>query len=314
MVFQVHRAPRASCAGSIEGWPPRRKIAPVQPRDPCQYASKTREVYAMSMIAVNGTQLWVEDEGAGPPIMFSHSLFFDSGMFVHQAAAFAPTHRVIRYDHRGQGRSDPAPRADLDIDQLTRDAAALIEALDAGPCHFVGNSLGGFVALRLAARRPDLVRSVAILGSSGEAEHRAAEFAPLVEAMRSHGAAPLIATLMHIMFGDTYLADPARAAERAHWQAKLQALPPAIADAAHAVVFRAPVLDELAACRVPVLAVAGAEDHAYGPPEAAAVARAAGGRAVTVPRAGHSVALEAPDAVNDLLRGHFAASSARAAA
>jgi 3-oxoadipate enol-lactonase len=276
------------------------------------FATTTRKAHPMPHINVNATNLWVDDEGAGTPVLFSHSLFFDSGMFVHQATAFAATHRVIRYDHRGQGRS--APAATLDMDTLTHDAAALIEAMGAFPCHFVGNSLGGFVALRLAARRPDLLLSVTILGSSGEAEHRAAEFAPLVQALRVQGAAPHIATLMHIMFGDTFLADPARAAEREHWQGKIAALPDRIADAAHAVVFRSGVLDELAGCRVPLLAIAGAEDHAYGPKEAENAARAAGGRAVTVAHAGHSVALEQPHEVNALLAEHWHTAARRAAA
>jgi pimeloyl-ACP methyl ester carboxylesterase len=63
-----------------------------------------------------------------------------------------------------------------------------------------------------------------------------------------------------------------------------------------------------------VLAIAGAEDHAYGPPEAEAVAHAAGGRFVVVPRAGHSVALEAPAEVNALLTDFWHAATRRAAA
>ena len=257
-------------------------------------------------------RLHVQDTGAGTPIVFSHSLFFDLTMFDAQAAHFAPTYRIVRYDHRGQGRS--APSTTLDIDTLTDDAAALIESLHAGPVHFAGNSLGGFVALRLAARRPDLLLTATILGSSGEAEHRQAEFAPLIEAMRAHGTAKLIDTLMHIMFGDTFLADPVRAGERNHWRTKLAALPPSIADAAHAVVFRTPILAELARTRVPILAIAGGEDHAYGPAEADNVARASGGRATTIPTAGHSVALEEPEAVNALLAAHFSKHQQRAAA
>jgi 3-oxoadipate enol-lactonase len=254
--------------------------------------------------------LHVEQAGAGTPIVFAHSLFFDLTMFDHQAAHFAQTHRVIRYDHRGQGRS--APSTTLDLDTLALDAAALIESVAAGPVHFVGNSLGGFV--RLAARRPDLLLSAAVLGSSGEAEHKQAEFAPLVESMRTQGTGPHIDTLMYIMFGDTFLADPARANERAHWHAKLSALPNTIADAAHAVVFRKPILEELHATRVPILAIAGAEDHAYGPREAANIAAAANGRATTIPEAGHSVALEQPAAVNAQLADHFAQHQHRKAA
>ena len=272
----------------------------------------------MAYVTVNGARLWVEDTAPGdharPVAMFGHSLFFDSSMFAHQLAAFAPTHRVIAYDHRGQGGSDAATLAQQDMDALAGDAVALIETLGVAACHFVGNSLGGFIALRLAARRPDLVASVAVLGSSGEAERRVADFAPLVDALRVQGAAAHIDTLMHIMFGDTYLADPARAAERGQWRAKMAALPSSIADSAHAVVFRAEILSELAGTSVPVLAVAGAEDHAYGPPEAEAVARAAGGRAVTVARAGHSVALETPAEVNALLTDFWHAATRQRAA
>lgn len=254
----------------------------------------------MAIHTVNGADLWVEESGNGVPVVFSHSLFFDGTMFHKQVAALAGTHRVITYDHRGQGRSAPAPAAD--IDTLALDAAALIEALDAAPCHFIGNSLGGFVALRLAARRPELLRSCTVLGSSAETEGRIAEFMPLVDALAEDGAAPHADTIMHIMFGDTFLADPARAEERAHWRAHIAALPRSIAACARAVVLRTGVLEELASCGVPVLAIAGREDHAYGPREAAAIATAAGGRTLTIPHAGHSVAVEAAEEVMAILK------------
>ena len=259
----------------------------------------------MAFVQADGAALWVERQGSGVPVVFSHSLFFDHSMFAAQVAAVRGEFTTICYDHRGQGRSLPAARAALDIDSLTADAAALIEALRLGPCHFVGNSLGGFVALRLAARRPDLLLSCTVLGSSGEVEHRRDEFAPLVEALRSDGAAAHVPALMHIMFGDTFLADPDRATERERWQAFMAALPAGIADCAEAVVFRHGVLDELAGCRVPVLAVAGAEDHAYGSAEADAIAVASGGRSATLERAGHSLCVEQPEAVNALLSQQF---------
>ena len=268
----------------------------------------------MTHIIVDHSQLWVEETGQGVPIVFSHSLFFDSTMFSGQVAEFSPTNRVITYDHRGQGRSHPQSGPAASIDELAQDAAGLIEELGAGPCHFVGNSLGGFVALRLAARRPDLLISCAILGSSGEAEGKLAEFTPLVDGMAANGVAGFVDTIEYIMFGDTFLADPARAAERATWRAHIAALPISIAECARAVIRRADILAELAGCRVPVLALAGAEDHAYSLKEAEAVARACGGRAQSVAQAGHSLALEQPTAVNALLAAHFAAAERIAAA
>jgi 3-oxoadipate enol-lactonase len=84
------------------------------------------------------------------------------------------------------------------MDTLAEDAAALIEALDLAPCHFVGNSMGGFIALRLAAA----------MGSSAEEEYKKEDFGPLVSHLQEHGTTEVIDLLMYIMFGDTTMQDP----------------------------------------------------------------------------------------------------------
>jgi len=265
---------------------------------------------AMHTASVNGTTLAYEESGPrdGVPLVFSHSLFFNRGMFRDLVDRFSADHRVIAYDHRGQGDSAPAPAESLDMDTLTEDAAALIEHLGLGPCHFVGNSMGGFVALRLAARRPDLLRSAVAVGSSAEEEHQLAQFAPLVDHLREHGTTDLIDTTMYIMFGDTTLTDPDREKLRDEWRDYMLGLTPAIADAAHGVIHRKSIVEELRDTTVPVLAIAGAEDHAYPPPLSSEnLAAACRGRHVTVPRAGHSVALEDPATVGAQLARHFAA-------
>src|SRR5262249_46832105 len=83
----------------------------------------------------------------------SHGLLMDHSMFEGQRAAFEGRYRVIAYDHRGQGQSRNADNDAgqvLDMETLTGDAAALIQALDAAPCHFAGLSMGGFIGFRLA--------------------------------------------------------------------------------------------------------------------------------------------------------------------
>ena len=57
-----------------------------------------------------------------------------------------------------------------DMKTLTKDAAALIRDLGAGPCNFVGLSLGGFIGIRLAARYPGLLKSLPLVGTSASAE------------------------------------------------------------------------------------------------------------------------------------------------
>lgn len=260
----------------------------------------------MPEIVANGTTLhFVESSPReAPALVLGHSLFFDHSMFDPLAALLDDTLRVVRYCHRGQGRS--GRDEPYDMDTLAEDAAALIEALDIGPCHYAGNSMGGFVALRLAARRPDLVATVAAIGSSGGGEGKIAEFDPLVDAMAQQGVGPLVDIALHIMFGDTSLSGRPELADP--WREKMAALGPEIAGPARAVVHRTAILGELAATQVPVLAIAGAEDHAYSVEDSRAIAEAApNGRLEIVEEAGHSVSLEQPEAVAALLRAHVTA-------
>src|SRR5450432_293367 len=159
----------------------------------------------MATIDVNRTTLHYTIDAPPTPgaetIVFSHSLFFDTRMFAAQVARFSRSHRVVCYDHRGQGQSAAAPRAELDMNTLTDHAAALIEALGLAPCTFVGNSMGGFVALRLAARRPELLRSAVVLGSAASAEAQADAFDELSATLSAGGVAPVLDIIAHIMLG-----------------------------------------------------------------------------------------------------------------
>ena len=268
----------------------------------------------MPEVSVNGTRLYYEDHGSPdrPAMVFGYSLFFDHTMFRHQVERFSSEYRVVVYDHRGQGRSAAAPVEELDMDTLAADAAALIEALELAPCHYIGNSMGGFIAARLAARRPDLLLSAVMMESSAEAEGKVKEFGPLVDHLQQHGTQDVIDPLMYIMFGDTTLSDQEREDLRKQWKRYMLELPTMIGDAAHGVVYRKDVLSELADARVPVLAIAGQEDHAY---EANLskniVDTAPQGSWTTVDRAGHSLAVECPGAVNQQLVEHFASTTAQ---
>src|SRR5262249_18189655 len=107
-------------------------------------------------VYVNGTELWVEDTGSphagADTIVFSHPLLFPTGLFAPQIAALGGRYRCVAYDHRGQGKSAPSRLRCISMELLYQDAVALIEALGAGPVHFVGLSMGGFVGMRVAAR------------------------------------------------------------------------------------------------------------------------------------------------------------------
>src|SRR5262249_42879083 len=75
-------------------------------------------------------------------------------------------YRVVRPDLRGFGRSTPMPAERVwTLDGIGDDLAALLDHLATGPVHLVGAKLGGMIALRFAAARPDRVRTLTVLGA-----------------------------------------------------------------------------------------------------------------------------------------------------
>src|SRR5947209_19498404 len=115
----------------------------------------------MPTIELNGTTLYYEDTGPAPTgetIAFAHGLLWGTEVVAPQIAALRDRYRCIAWDHRGQGRSAADHRHAIGIELVWQDAAALLDALATGPVHFCGLSMGGFVAMRMAARRADLVR------------------------------------------------------------------------------------------------------------------------------------------------------------
>lgn len=263
----------------------------------------------MPTISVNGTTLNYLDDGPrdAPALVFSPSMFFDVRMFAAQAAALGDRYRVVRYDHRGQGDSARHPRDELDHDTLTEDVAALIEALGIAPVTFVGNSMGGFVGLRLAARRPELVRSLVVMGTSADVEEQADAMDELIDALAEHGMEPVLDGVLQFMMGDTTLTDPSRAEVLAEVTALLRSRTPEYADSAWHIAHRPAILGELPSITAPTVVVAGTEDHTYPPPKSEQIAALVpGAQLVVMQRTGHVHALENPEAVNEVLEEHLA--------
>lgn len=259
----------------------------------------------MPILDVNGTRLYYEDTGGpGEPVVFSHGLLFSVRMFDAQVAALRGRYRCIAYDHRGQGRSDVPAMDSIDMETVYEDAVALIERLGLAPCHFVGLSMGGFVGMRIAARRPELLRSLVLLETSGDAEpaQTASRYKLLNFIARWIGLRPVAPNVMRIMFGRTFLEDPARAALRNEWRQQLVSNRREIWRAVNGVIRRQGVHEELPRVCAPTLVVVGEEDVATVPAKAERLhAAIRGSRLVRVPRAGHTSTVEEPEQVNAAL-------------
>lgn len=128
----------------------------------------------MALVSVNGIEVYYEVHGpdAGDA-QWLLNIGGSGGDLRHTLPARSPLNkhfRVLHYDQRGLGQTSQ-PDTEYTIEQYADDAAALIDTIIGGPCHVLGTSFGGMVALNLALKRPELIERLALLVTSPGGEH-----------------------------------------------------------------------------------------------------------------------------------------------
>jgi pimeloyl-ACP methyl ester carboxylesterase len=103
------------------------------------------------------------DPAAAPAIVLVHGSGVSARYWVNQLRDLRETARVVAIDLPGHGKSDPIPTAS--VEQYAEAVAKVLEVLRAGPVLVVGHSLGGAVAIALAARWSDAVIGLVLLSS-----------------------------------------------------------------------------------------------------------------------------------------------------
>jgi pimeloyl-ACP methyl ester carboxylesterase len=106
----------------------------------------------------DGAELFVEEVGpeSKAGIVFLHGSALRTDVWHYQMNAFEGR-RLIFYDLRGHGLSQPKGEDEFTISTLTEDLAAVIEAADLEEVVIVGHSVGGMIALELACRHHELL-------------------------------------------------------------------------------------------------------------------------------------------------------------
>ncbi|WP_020668008.1 alpha/beta fold hydrolase [Amycolatopsis nigrescens] len=103
-------------------------------------------------------------EGAGhSTVVYVHGLGGSSTNWTDLAAQLAPFATGVAPDLPGFGFSEPQDGFLFTLDAHADVLAEFVAGLDAGPVHLVGNSMGGAIVLLLAARRPELVRTLTLI-------------------------------------------------------------------------------------------------------------------------------------------------------
>ncbi len=249
---------------------------------------------------------WTQ-EGQGPAVVLSHALGCDTGMWDGVAAALKGRYTVLRHDHRGHGQSEAVP-GPYTIDLLADDVAGLIKEHSAAPVHFVGLSMGGMTAQALAARHPQLLKSITIANAAMHYDDAArAMWAARVKTVLEQGVASIADGAMQRWFTPEFRADETGGGMRrvAALRERLvntdAAAYAASCEAVAHIDFRA----SNKSIQCPALVIAGTRDEATPPAMSEAICKSIPGAQLKTLPAAHLSAVEQPEAFAELLERFF---------
>ena len=120
------------------------------------------ETVIAMLITVSGASIWAEAAGTGPTVVFLHAGVADSRMWDAEFKALQSTHRVVRLDLRGFGRTQ------LVAEKFSYhgDVIAVMDSLHVERATLVGCSFGSNVALDVALAHPERVERLVLVSPS----------------------------------------------------------------------------------------------------------------------------------------------------
>jgi pimeloyl-ACP methyl ester carboxylesterase len=118
----------------------------------------------MPVVQANGIDINYDVQGQGEPVVLIPYLAADQACYAFQVAEYARQFTCFSVDLRGAGLSGK-PDGAYTTELLADDVAAFMQAAGTGRAHVFGLSLGAAVGQRLAAKYPDLVRSLSLHSS-----------------------------------------------------------------------------------------------------------------------------------------------------
>ncbi len=263
----------------------------------------------MPYLTLNSVKIYYEDEGKGEQtLVFGHSMLFNLRMFDRQVEFLRNNYRCIRFDFRGHGKS-ASPLDGYDLDMLTEDFFELVQALKCGPCHFVGFSMGGMVALRVALKYPGLLRSLILIDTSSEPEPKSGMLRnkAMLLIAKYIGLKPLSNKVMQLFFGPKFLQDTERTELQSNWKNHFASNDRVgLAKAVKGVLFREGITDKIGAIKHPTTIMVGDQDQLTDLSKAEILhAQIQNSSLKIIPEAGHMSPVEEPEAVNALIEHHL---------
>jgi pimeloyl-ACP methyl ester carboxylesterase len=263
----------------------------------------------MPTALVNGVKLHYQEVGAGAPLLFVHEFAGDSRSWGPQVRFFARRYRTIAFNARGYPPSEvPADPAAYSQDHAVEDIRGLLDQLGIDQAHVCGLSMGGYATLLLGLRHPERALSLTVAGcgygSGGERSEFSKDSSAVAARLETDGMEKV---------AEFYAVGPTRVQFREKdpqgWQEFRDVLASGSAQGrAHTlrgVQMTRPSVFELeeplGRLEVPTLIITGDEDDPCLEPGIYMKRKIPGAGLVVIPKAGHTINLEEPDAFNRAL-------------
>jgi 3-oxoadipate enol-lactonase len=261
----------------------------------------------------NGTTLNYEIEGpeGAPVVMVSHGIATSLGIWTEVSSLLRSKYRVVRYDSRGHGGSDPAPGG-YSMEMLADDAVGLMDALGIKKAHYGGLSLGGMTAIGMALDHADRLLSAIVCDARAQtnAESNKA-WQDRIDAVKSKGIEAIVDPSIQRWVAKSFHNDPARGE-------KLKAI--VRGTSVNGYVGSSIALQglnygaRLGQIKVPTLYLTGDEDQGASPAVMQALRdQTPGAQYAEIPSAGHLSSFEQPKAVAAAVEKFISGLSAKAA-
>jgi 3-oxoadipate enol-lactonase len=244
----------------------------------------------------------VDGSPGAPVLVLSHALGLSLAMWDPQVEALSRAFRLVRYDHRGHGRS-PVPAGPYTIEALGRDLVRLLDRLGLDRVSFCGLSLGGMVGMWVAANAPERIDRL-VLCCAAARMVRPEDFAARARTVREHGIEAIADALIGRWF------TPSVPASHPDTVARIRAMLLSTPREGYAggceAIAQMDLRADLPRITAPTLVIGAEHDQSTPPEKSREIAqRIRGAELVMIPDAAHIANVEQPDAVANQILDHL---------
>jgi 3-oxoadipate enol-lactonase len=245
----------------------------------------------MKLVTTDDAQLRCEHSlrPGAPALLLLNPLGASLEIWDDSFPALSERYEIIRYDKRGHGQSTTGSKTELTMEQLARDALAVLDACGIARAHLCGLSVGGMTAMQIATLLPDRVLKIALCSTSPYMPSRET-WNTRIEAVRSEGIAPLIDGILQ-----RWLTAPYRMAhpEKVEWiRSMLLTAKPAGYAACAAAIRDMDQRQSIKTITAKTLVIGGTQDPGTTPADHALIAASIPGAQLVMLEAAHLLHIE----------------------